>query len=100
MIAISVNITGQFEIEDKRAAKFACSKAGIALPLGTQAELRAAYESLLASLVKLHIHNANVVNSMEESESVLNIKDLKSALIDAPVNKRNAAIAAALAALA
>lgn len=100
MIAISVNITGQFETEDKRAAKFACARAAIALPLGTQAELKAAYELLLANTVRAYIHDANVSQSMDQAEATLNIKDLKSALIDATNAKRNAAIAAAMAALA
>ena len=92
--------TNSLTAADRRAAKFAVLASGATLPLGTVAELKAAYETLLSAKLLKDIHQQYLDASQEDAEQRINLQDLRTAMIDAPQAKRDAAIAAAMAALA
>ena len=96
---INVTITGSMSIDEKRAARFALTDAGIAVP-ANDGQLRTAYQALLQTQVVDYLHGSNTKQSLIQAEKALDLGQLKAALVEATPQKRSTAIAAALAALA
>lgn len=96
---INVTITGSMDIDDKRAARFALTDAGLDVPT-TDGQLRVAYQALIETQASAYLHLSHVKQSLAQAEKSIDIGQLKAALVDATPQKRSTAIAAALAALA
>lgn len=95
---INVTITGSMDINEKRAARFALTDAGIDVP-DVDGQLRVAYQSLIETQAREYLHTSHVKQSLIHAEKLIDIGQLKAALVDATPAKRSSAIAAALAAL-
>lgn len=96
---INVTITGNLDIDEKRAARFALTDAGLDVP-DNDGQLRVAYQALIETQAREYLHSSHVKQSLVQAEKTLDIGPLKAALVDATPAKRSTAIAAALAALA
>lgn len=99
MVTIQVTLTGNLDINDARAARFALANALLPVPTNP-GQLRTAYQDYLTSRVINFLHASTIKTSLEHAKESIDLTALESAMVEATDQKRTEAIAAALAVLA